>query len=358
MERPIRMKWMSSRSRRPFSPVSGGIPESTPQSFFETVPAAPDPSRQRRVGALWRRFLAFLVDIVVIGLIGLCLGYFFFDLLMGLGAAGFLVGYFVGFFYFAVPESSVGSGQSLGKRLLRLQVVGRGGGLISIERSFLRYTIFALPWFLGKLPFTISRPPSPASFLLCLVIFGLGAASLYLVLFNRHTRQGIHDLAAIAYVAEAGKDGPITARPIWKLHWFAAAAVVVLAAGAGIAMLSLQQATPQLLSDARQVESLPGVQSARLLRSASSHADGKDLTLTVQVRCTVATPDQQALANQIADSVLTTDPAVDRYSTLRIVLIRGYDIGIARALFPQTYSDSPAQWRQQFFLVPPQLPAR
>lgn len=358
MERPIRIQSRFSRPRSPISPASGGVPGSVSQSSSETVPAPPYPSPPRRIGALWRRFLAFLVDVAVIGLIGVCLGYFFFGLLMGLGPAGRLVGYLVGFFYFAVPESAFGRGQSLGKRLLSLQVVDRGGNLISIERSFLRYTIFALPWFLSELPLTASRTPSAAAFLLFLAIFGSGAASLYLMLFNRRTRQGVHDLAAIAFVAESGNDRPFTARPIWKLHWFAVSAVVVLSAGAGIASLSFQHATPQLLADARQVDSLPGVQSARLLRTSSYHAGAEDLTLTVEVRCTISTPDQQALANQVADSVLTIDPTIDQYSNLRIVLIRGYDIGIARASFSQTYSDSPARWRRQFFLVPPQLPAR
>jgi uncharacterized RDD family membrane protein YckC len=330
-----------------------------PQLAFETLSAAPYRPPPRRVGALWRRFLAFLIDSLVVGFAGLVLGYFFFDLLMELGPAGRLVGYFVGFFYFAIPESSFGNGQSLGKRLMLLQIVDADGTPLSIERSTIRYTIFAIPWFVNLLSLPISRTPSAWNVLSSLAVFGLGGATLYLMLFNRNTRQGIHDLAVGSYVAETGKDGPVTAHPTMKVHWFVAAGIVVLTAVAGIfaPVFPGRRPSPQLIKDAQQIEKLPGVHSANILQVSGYHAGAKDVSLLAEVRCTIATSDQEALANQVADSLITTDPAIDQYSTLRIVLIRGYDIGIAHSSFTEIFTDSPAHWRQQLFTVTPQLPA-
>lgn len=319
----------------------------------------PGENSSRRIGPLWRRILAFLIDSVAVGLIGAFLGYFFFDLLMELGPAGRLVGYVVGLFYFAIPESSFGNGQSLGKRLLLLRVINKRGELLSIERSLIRYTAFAIPWLLSGLIVPISRTPSALVLLLDVTVLGLGGASLYLMAFNRNTRQGIHDLVVGSYLAEAGKEGPESAQPIWKLHWFVAATLVLLAAAGGKMLQKLlhQGSMRQLSADARQVELLPGVQMASIFRVATHDYRSKSVSLLVQVRCTISNSDQEALANQIADSIVTTDPTIDQYSMLRIVLVRGYDIGISHTYFSQTYSDTPARWREQFFAVPLQLPA-
>ncbi|HEV2136123.1 MAG TPA: RDD family protein [Terracidiphilus sp.] len=312
---------------------------------------------RRRIGALWRRILAFLIDSIAIAAIGAFLGYFFFDLLMGLGPAGRLVGYFVGFVYFALPESSFGNGQSVGKRFLRLKIVNRDGNLISIERSFLRYTIFALPWFIYGLPFSISRMNPTGTFLFSLAIVGLGGATIYLIVFNRHTRQGVHDLATGSYVAEARMDNAISARPIWKPHWYIALIILVLAAVTGSETLSPRYGTSQLLADAHQVESLPGVQSASIKREIIYNGGKEEINLSSYVRCTITTSEEETLANQVANSLITTDPTIDKYSMLRIVLIRGYDIGIFHSSFSQTYSETPVHWRERFFAIPPQEPA-
>jgi uncharacterized RDD family membrane protein YckC len=316
-------------------------------------------SSARRIGALWRRILAFLIDSVAILIAGSILGYVFFGLFMELGPAGRLVGYFVGFCYFAIVESSYGHGQSLGKRFLLLQVVDKDGSPLSIEKSAIRYTVFAIPWLLIAVALPISRTPSLMSLLLGGFIFGVGGATLYLMVFNRNTRQCVHDLAAGSYVAEAGSNGPVAACPVWKPHWFVAADIVLLAAFGGILMQRAKErgSTAQLFADARQVELLPGVQSASILRVTAQDRNSKGDGLLVQVRCTISNSDQEALASQIADSIVTTDPTIDQYGMLRIVLIRGYDIGIFRSSFSQTYSDTPGHWREQFFAVPPEEPA-
>lgn len=326
----------------------------------EPLPPAAYAFAAHRIAASWRRALAFLIDAIVVGFFGLLLGYVFFDLLMGLGAAGHFVGYFVGLFYFAIPESSFGNGQSFGKRLIRIQVMDRDGFPLSIERSCLRYSIFAIPWFVYGLPLLSPGASWAASFVISLVIFGLAGASLYLMLFNRSTRQAVHDLVLGSYVAEAGSGIPIKVRPIWKAHWIFAGSILIASAAAGVLVPKQMQGTAsaEFADGVRQVEKLPGVQTAVIRRVVNSSGGTKNVSLVVDVRCTISTTDEEALANQVADSLITINPNVEQFSTLRVVLIRGYDIGIAHSWFSQTYSDTPAGWKRQFFGVPPQLPLR
>ena len=55
--------------------------------------------------------------------------------------------------------------------------------------------------------------------LLGVIVFGVGGSTLYLMVFNRRTRQGLHDLAVGSYVIRAGDTGPVETKPMWKVHW-------------------------------------------------------------------------------------------------------------------------------------------
>jgi hypothetical protein len=64
------------------------------------------------------------------------------------------------------------------------------GGMLSPEEAILRFIIFAVPLFANGLPLPISRTPWVVSAVLGIVVFGGGTANLYLLIFNRPTRQG------------------------------------------------------------------------------------------------------------------------------------------------------------------------
>lgn len=90
-----------------------------------------------------------------------------------------------------------------------MQVVDVHGNTISFLKSLVRYAVFAVPYYLNEISLPVTRTPWIVTSLIAVVIFAVGGATLYLVLFNRHTRQGIHDLAAGSYVADADKMGPL-----------------------------------------------------------------------------------------------------------------------------------------------------
>lgn len=134
-----------------------------------------------------------------------------------------------------------------------------------MSKSLIRYLVLSAPFFLNRLTLPITRTPQIVMYLLTGVIFGLGATTIYLVLFNRRTRQGVHDLAAGSYVADADKSGALVVHPIWRGHWAVLGALVVVAVIGGKVLESKLMKLadfPAMLSDARVVEDMDHVQSA------------------------------------------------------------------------------------------------
>ena len=238
----------------PFSPPLTGDPE---------VPVNLPPDRE--VGSLWRRIVALLIDSIVVGTAGTLIALPFFDFFSHLGALGRLVGFCLAVPYFVLLNSRIGKGQTLGKRAMRLQVVNASGEPISVSKSFIRYLVLGAPFFLNKLTLPITRTPEIVMYLLTTVVFGLGAITIYLVLFNRRTRQGVHDLAAGSYVADADKSGALVVHPIWRGHWVVLCALVVVAVIGGKVLeskLTKLADFPAMLADVRVVEDMDHVQSA------------------------------------------------------------------------------------------------
>jgi TonB family protein len=317
------------------------------------------PQPLRRIGLLRRRLLAALIDCVILGIIGHFVAWPFFDTLVALGPGAKLVGFFIALLYFAVPESSIGHGASLGKRFLLLQVVHADGSTLTVEESLIRYTIFAAPFFLCGLALPLPRFPLPLFYLLLALISSVGGLTQYLIVFNRSTRQGLHDLSVKCFVAEADRTGPVAAKPIWKPHWrIAAALLVVLVIGGGVLSLELLNWPPYLylMDDARMVEQVDGVQSAspHVILQRDAKTGASSTYLAVVIRCACQQDTEETVANEAAKALIEGDLNFPSYARVIIYVVRGYDIGIASSLPSQTYSDTPTRWSQRLFGdVPP-----
>ncbi len=296
----------------------------------------------------------------------------FFETFSRLGSWGPLIGFFLALPYFAILDSSVGNGQTLGKRLLHVQVIGGNGAPISFWRSTVRYTVFAVPYFLDEMLLPTTRTPWLVTTLVSIMVFGLGGATLYLVTFNRHTRQGIHDLAVGSYVAEANKDGLLKIEPIWRVHWaILGLLLIVYFLGTGVLGDKLAQwgPFPQLLIDVRAVEGMEGVQAAGVqdLNQTDYGSGEKKKILVINVYWSGQSrdkqvftsngvgnindnwTDKQAFADQVGKLIINQDPTVRDRDLLKIVVIRGYNLGIAHAQVSYYYQHTPAEWNARLF---------
>jgi len=241
---------------------------------------------------------------------------------------------------------------------MHLQVIDKNGTTISFGKSVVRYAVFAVPYYVNEILLPTSRTPWVVSALLSLLIFGVGGTTLYLMLFNRHTRQGIHDLAIGSYVADADKSGPLQIEPIWKIHWvILGSLLLVLSLGTEILgkKLAKSGSFPQLVEDVRLIERTEGVQVAGVqdLNWSNWGSGEKKTILVINVYWTGKSADEQAFADQVAKLIIEHDSKVKEHDLLRVIMIRGYDLGIAHAQVSHPYERTPAEWNARLFGTSP-----
>jgi uncharacterized RDD family membrane protein YckC len=202
------------------------------------IPAVEEgPALPVTVAGISRRIGAFIIDSLILALIGLIVGACLRDQLAALGPWGRVVGFVIATYYFGVPQSRIGGGQSLGMRILKLRVIRPDGAALGLGAALLRAAIFCLAYFLSGLPAAFITLNEWFASGLSMLLFGVSFCVTYLLLFNRKTRQSLHDLAVGAFVVRATR-GPLAlpAAGVWRGHSAVVAASLVAFCVAGVWM--------------------------------------------------------------------------------------------------------------------------
>ena len=298
---------------------------------------------------LWRRFAAMFIDILVLAVIGLLAG----RMLLGvscasLGALAQLIGLAVAILYTALLNSRTGGGRTVGKWLCDIQVVGENGLPVSFARSLGRSVLL----WIG-----IAQPPvsrdialqsgSAAVVIAALLLTGaLGLGILYLLLFNRETRQGLHDLIAGTFVVKKGGAPHVIDVPLRRVHWYVLAGLFMLVA-AGI--------TLQVPSQRRQVDDfqrleheLRQIEGFHQLR----HFQESGRTLEVGVQLKRPPESFETAQHRVAGIVLNAYLA-DRIERMKVTVACSCDLGILGRIvkwgvdFETSRNATVADWRRE-----------
>lgn len=305
-------------------------------------------SEAAKIAGFWRRLLAFLTDCLLLGLVGFALGLVFYDTLAGLGVWGKLVGFIIALTYFGILNSAVGNGQTLGKRLVNIKVVDREGGLISLHRSFLRYTILGVPFFLNGA--MISPSVVTLTIIASLIIFGAGFAIIYLYIFNRRTRQSLHDLLVGTLVVRATDVEPPPVIRVWKYH-------LAIAGIGAVLILVLSLVATILIGQSVGISDLYAVQE-NIQNSGKVHfssvfvgivwrPDGETRYLQINAVWKEKPESFEDAASEIAAIVMRDYKDIVSKDVLAVTVTYGFDIGIASGWSSYNANYSPEQWRQK-----------
>jgi len=308
----------------------------------------------RTIAGFWRRLGAFFLDCLLLGAIGVTAGFFLIDEFVRLGPWGRLLGFSVAIAYFGIFNSRLTGGQSVGKRLLNIKVVAKDGTPLTVQKSFLRFIPLGAPWFLNNAQFPESVLFSFWLYVLSILVFGLGLSIVYLYVFNRKSRQSLHDLLVDSYVVPAGATGPVASTAPWRVHL---AVTALLLAAAGVAPyftknLAVNEPIASLMNVGRAVSSEPWVVHVRINKGKTFTATtGKGNSTTTYLGVTAFSKDRDienvARAKRLANLALLADSSAGGLDAIQVTLTYGYDIGIASSWRSQNYAHSPAEWLAQ-----------
>jgi uncharacterized RDD family membrane protein YckC len=286
------------------------------------------------ISGFWRRIGAFFIDSFVLGLFGLSLGIFFETFFVEIGIWGRLIGFSIALMYFGVMNSAISNGQTLGKRVLKLRVVNSDNNPISLIKSFGRYCFIGIPYFLNGAPFSNDVTSSFWGYIIFFVIFGGSSALIYLYVFNRITRQSLHDLVFNTFVVNIGVEKQNIAK-IWTPHYIVISLIFIAAAILPIFTTSLanQEPFPELKNSLDSLLKNPSVRYANISSGKSAFSTLKTgTTETTYVSAQVFLKNDQIsnkeLAHSLAEDIANTFHESQEKDVIVIDLFYGYDIGI------------------------------
>jgi uncharacterized RDD family membrane protein YckC len=316
---------------------------------YPSTPITPDKTPTRVVAGFWRRIIALAIDSLIAALPCGILGAVFYDFFSRSEAYGFLVGFPLTLLYFGILGSSLGGGQTLGHKVTGIRVVDRNGKSIPLNRSLLRYTILLAPFLLRSGAFPISGFFVSKAILDWLMLVST-LAIIYLYIFNRTSRQSLHDLAADSYVVDADSIGAVESPPCWAGHWAILGGVSLATAALSLApqnMVGQRGIFSELSAIQKAVLSSGDVQNAGVyVQKNWANGDTKS-GLTVEVVWRGKAPATEKAAAEIAERVLLADPhAMDR-DFITVNSLEGFRIGLATFSKKSRISHDPATWMKE-----------
>ncbi|WCN13647.1 RDD family protein [Marinomonas mediterranea] len=291
--------------------------------------------QEKWVCGFWRRIGALFIDTLVLGIFGYVVGLLLEDAFVQLGGWGRLIGFFVSITYFGVMNSSLSNGQTIGKKILNIKVVDSSNSTISLPKSFLRYSFLAVPFSLNGAQITNEALLSYLMYPLSFIIFGGLFSISYLYVFNRVTRQSLHDLVVGTYVVNAEVSSE-ELNSVWKPHLGVVAGLFIAAALVPAFTSGLAKSEPfkGLLATQEAINSNEAVKYAGVTEGSSTFTSSDSGSTTTTYVNTQAflfenNVDDPDTAKQLAQTIIKTYPESLNKNLIQVTLTYGYDIGIA-----------------------------
>ena len=302
------------------------------------------------ISGFWRRIVALIVDSILLALGGFALGVVLESVFIQMGSWSVFTGFFISLGYFGVMNSRYAEGQTLGKKLLGIRVVDGNNQVISLGRSLLRYCVYGIPFALQ-----IDFLPEDEGFFWLMypigaLLVGGSFSILYLYLFNRRTRQSLHDLVVGTYVVYAGAKQE-EVRKVWTPHLVIVALWFILGgiSPSFINILFSYGEFEQMLATRTLLLQEPGVNTVGIMASSTSYyADPADQGNTSQKSVDLAVyidsncVDDMEYARELAEKVLVHYPDAMDKDVIAVDLYYGYDIGIWSSWDVGSYEFNPS----------------
>lgn len=326
--------------------------EQTSTSTSSPTPTASHPEGEYPVNAgVWPRIFAFVIDILILGVVGEGLAWLGSSFLFPLGPFGQPLGAVFILLYFGILGSKVGGGQTLGKRLMKIAVRGTDNQPISLGLSFARAALLLLPIHL-LLCLTFWTHSQIAIIVINSLVYAWELTIIFLFILGKEARQGLHDVLVHTHVIDQKKSGfEAQADTHRTLVLFAVIFFALIAGGYGfVAALSYFQAEksvpealyPALIQDSRFYT--VSVKSGDYVQTDGSGK--KALTLDLWYKGTVNPFTLTSINQDVAKTIFSTVDDIDTYDTINVTVSSRCYFGLYSYNRSYGNSGSPDDWRQ------------
>jgi uncharacterized RDD family membrane protein YckC len=311
------------------------------------------------ISYFWPRIFAYILDIIIICIVGLVLGLIFGEIFIQMGTYARFVGFVLIFSYFGIFNSKIKAGQTYGKKAMNIQVVDRNYNLIPPGKSFLRSFILIIPFYFNNfLPTSILISNTYIFIWASFFIFFIGL--IYFYIFNTKSRQSIHDLICGTFVVKSDlkHKSNLESEPLSQS--FLTGLVIVIFIFLGILSLfknpiyDQETAKCQVLAQRLIQEDMyynPLVQFRYFQKfkpgktNENSSSIGK--VIIIQVNWKGEKNDIHPEIYKLADIALKTYPDADNLDYIAVRILRGFNIGLAFFNYSDALNFTPSQWKDE-----------
>jgi uncharacterized RDD family membrane protein YckC len=299
----------------------------------------------------WRRFFAFMVDLVVLGVVAEGLGFLFANPLYEIGPFGQLLGLVFILPYFGVMNSRLCGGQTLGKKLFKIAVRGADNLPISLGKSFLRAVLLIAPIHL-LLCLTFWMNNRYVTAFIASLVYGWLTALVIVYLVNKQARQTSHDLIVHTFVVDLRKDKieefPETSKPTRILALACLAVVVVGYTGVTLFNgLRSNNSNLQGLYDAVSTDSR--FFTTRVSNTSYLDTDNKtEKTLTIDLwyKGALSPFITSQINRDLAPLIFENVPDIDSYNTIQVKISSRRYLGLYSYNLTNNFTGTVAEWQQ------------
>jgi uncharacterized RDD family membrane protein YckC len=251
--------------------------------------------------------------------------------------------------YFGVMNSHIFNGLTIVKKILKIKVVDALNSTISLPKSLLRYSFLAIPFSLNGAQIANEAVLSYLMYPLSIIVFGGLFSISYLYVFNRKTRQSLHDLAVGSFVVNENSNSQ-ELPSVWKPHLAIIIVIFMISAALPVLTTTLSRSAPfkGLLATQEAVTNNEFVKYAGITEGSSTFTSsdtGSTTTTYIHAQASLYKNDvgSTMIAKQLAKTVVNSYPESVKKDLIQVTLKYGYDIGISSKWNSHSHRFDPKQ---------------
>jgi len=280
-----------------------------------------------------KRFLAFIIDSIFLGLIGISLGFLFTRTFILMGWHGRFVGFTITLIYFTVFNSHLLNGQTIGQKILKIKIVDNHGNSLSLLKSTIRSLFLPTLALLNNWTLPID-PNSIVLQIIGFVLFSLLLSEVYFLCFSGKSKQLLHDVITNTYVVDADtrcSDFQHVSNTVFFYSFTPMVLVIIIMLI--VKLISSQENITDLVKMQSDIQTKYKIHHVSIYKGTTTFTGNDKTTNTTSYLRVSCIKDNQFVDNDILTkeifSVLKTYSISQEVDVIELYYVTGYDIGIA-----------------------------